>query len=266
MVKNGYSVFYRGLAVWQGNSATSQSEGVVCAQTNAGSGDAKNAGLTSEGDAQVSTFADGGYDFSEIDKLTFNFGLGFSTPTNYVNCQNMTGGGMPLPGEDYARGVYASPSSSSIAQVTVHMDHPFWESFAENSPVHWDNIAAQYVGSTENPVPVKVEDFRGVGFHPWFDKTGTPLPWRVCSIPGGGWPYSPPGNGQMYFDTTGIPIDPTAPCTGPLGVDLTSPQDNCKAIRDYYDYIRHTQSTQGHLNSQGICVIDRQFPDPGGGS
>jgi len=39
-----------------------------------------------------------------------------------------------------------------------------------------------------------------------------------------------------------------------------------EAIRDYYDYIRYTQSTQGHLNSQGLCFIDRQFPSPPGGS
>jgi hypothetical protein len=255
MVENGYSVFYRGTAVWKGDSP-----GVTCVQTNAGAGE--DAGLVLVGDAGVSTYLDGGYDFSQIDKLTFDFGLGFSTPTNYVNCQNMTGGGMPLAGEDYARGLAASGSMSTIAQITVHMDHPFWESFAENSPVHWDNIAAQYVGSTQNPVPVKTEDFKGLSFHPWFDKTGTPLPWRNCEV---GY-YSPPGNGQMYFDTTGIPVNPTAPCTGPVGVDFTSSQDDCKAIRDYYDYIRHSQSTQGHLNSQGLCVIDRQFPDPGGGS
>jgi hypothetical protein len=258
MVQKGYSVFYRGVTVWQGNNAASM---YACVQTNAGAGE--DAGLLTEGDAQVPTYtADGGYDFSQIDKLTFSFTLGFPTPTNYVNCQNMTGGGMPLPGEDYARGVAASGSQSVITQVTVHMDHPFWESFEEDTPVHWDNIAAQYVGSTENPVQVNLTDFIGVPFHPWFDKTGTPLPWRNCVGPY----YTPPGNGQMFFSTLSVPIDPTAPCTGTIGTDFMSPTDNCKAIRDYYDYIRYTQSTQGHLNSQGLCFIDRQYPAPAGGS
>jgi hypothetical protein len=30
--------------------------------------------------------------------------------------------------------------------------------------------------------------------------------------------------------------------------------------------MRYTQSTQGHLNSQGLCYIDRQYPAPAGGS
>ncbi len=255
MAQKGYSVFYRGTAVWKGDDPGNP---YACVQTNAGAG--QDAGLVQEGDAEVPTYADGGYDFSQIDKLTFSFTLGFGTPTNYVNCQNMTGGGTPLPGEDYARGVFASASQSTIAQVTVHMDHPFWESFQEDTPVHWDNIAAQYVGSTANPVPVNVEDFVGVQFHPWFDRTGTPLPWRNCV----GNNYSPPGNGQMFFSTLSVPINPQGVCTGSIGQDYT--QDTCPAIRDYYDYIRYTQSTQGHLNSQGLCFIDRQYPAPAGGS
>ncbi len=255
MVEKGYSVFYRGTAVWKGDDPGNP---YSCVQTNAGAG--QDAGLVQEGDAEVPTYTDGGYDFSQIDKLTFSFTLGFATPTNYVNCQNMTGGGTPLPGEDYARGVFASASQSTITQVTVHMDHPFWESFQEDTPVHWDNIAAQYVGSTANPVPVNVEDFMGVQFHPWFDKTGTPLPWRNCV----GSNYSPPGNGQMFFSTLSVPINPQGVCTGTIGQDYTA--DTCPAIRDYYDYIRYTQSTQGHLNSQGLCYIDRQYPAPAGGS
>jgi hypothetical protein len=255
MVQKGYSVFYRGTAVWKGNDPTST---YSCVQTNAGAGE--DAGLVQEGDAEVPTYADGGYDFSAIDSLTFSFTLGFPTPTNYVNCQNMTGGGQPLPGEDYARGVFASASQSQITQVTVHMDHPFWESFEEDTPVHWDDIASQYVGSTANPVPVNLEDFVGVRFHPWFDKTGTPLPWRNCVGPY----YTPPGNGQMFFSTLSVPIDPNAMCAGTIGQDYT--KANCRAIRDYYDYIRYTQSTQGHLNSQGLCFIDRQYPAPAGGS
>jgi hypothetical protein len=255
MVQKGYSVFYRGTAVWKGNDPSST---YTCVQTNAGAGE--DAGLVEQGDAEVPTYADGGYNFSAIDNLTFSFTLGFPTPTNYVNCQNMTGGGQPLPGEDYARGVFASPSQSQITQVTVHMDHPFWESFEEDTPVHWDDIAAQYVGSTANPVPVNLEDFVGIRFHPWFDKTGTPLPWRNCVGPY----YTPPGNGQMFFSTLSVPIDPNGTCTGTIGQDYTLA--NCHAIRDYYDYIRYTQSTQGHLNSQGLCFIDRQYPAPAGGS
>ena len=82
------------------------------------------------------------------------------------------------------------------------MDHPFWESFAENSPVHFDQIAAQYVGQS-NPT-AKVEDMKGVPFYAFTDKAGTPLPWRNCAGPN----YTPPGNGQMVFDTLSVPVTP----------------------------------------------------------
>jgi len=240
MVQKGYSVLYVGTARWKGDDPSNP---YTCTETAAGQ----------NGDA-------GAYDFSPMDRLTFAFKLGFATPTHYVNCQNMSLMGMPNAGEDYPRGLALSSSQSTIAQVTIHMDHPFWESFQEDTPVHWDDIAAQYVGSTANPVPVSTEDFVGVPFHPWFDKTGAPLPWRNCS----GSNYTPPGNGQMFFSTLSVPIDPNGTCTGTIGQDYT--QASCTSIRDYYDYIRFTQSTQGHLNSQGLCFIDRQYPAPAGGS
>jgi hypothetical protein len=255
MVDKGYSVLYVGQARWKGDDPSNP---YTCAVTQAGSAD--DAGLVQEGDADVSTYADGGYDFGPMDRLTFAFKLGFATPTSYVNCQNMTLQQTPNPGEDYPRGLAMSPSESTIAQVTVHMDHPFWESFEEDTPVHWDDIAAQYVGSSANPVPVVTEDFIGVRFHPWFDRSGTPLPWRNCS----GSSYQPPGSAQMFFSTLSVPIDPQGTCTGTIGQDYSL--GNCPAIRDYFDFIRFTQSTQGHLNSQGLCFIDRQYPAPAGGS
>jgi hypothetical protein len=249
MVEKGYSVLYVGTATWRGDDPSNP---YPCTQTQAG------AGFVAEAGADAAS----GYDFTRMPQ-SMTFKLGFATPTNYVNCQNMSLQGTPNPGEDYPRGVAASPNQSTIAQVTVHMDHPFWESFQEDTPVHWDQIAAQYVGvidaGASGPV-AHTEDFIGVAFHPFLDSTGTPLPWRNCV----GMNYTPPGQGQMFFSTLSVPIDPQGTCTGKVGVDST--QDDCKYIRDYYDYIRYTQSTQGHLNSQGLCFIDRQFPAPAGGS
>jgi hypothetical protein len=133
------------------------------------------------------------------------------------------------------------------------MDHPFWESFAEDTPVHWDQIAGQYVGVTPpadgGVIEAHLEDFHGVPFDPFTDHTGTPIPWRNCS----GSYYTDPGNGAMYFTTLSVPV-----CPGKSSPSV--------CISDYYDFIRYTQSTQGHLNSQGLCFIDRQFPAPPGGS
>jgi hypothetical protein len=235
MVGSGYSVFYKGRLTWKGDQSK-----YPCVSTNGG--------------------GDGGYDYSQMPNAGIEIQFGFPTPTNYVNCQNMTLQGPPTAGEDYPRGVQVSPSQSTIAQLTLHMDHPFWESFAENSPVHFDQIAAQYVGQTDGGAVARTEDMKGVPFYAFTDKTGTPLPWRNCA----GSNYQPPGNGQMSFDTLSVPVDPHGTCTGNIGDDYT--QDNCKAERDYYDYIRFTQSTQGHLNSQGLCYIDRHWPAPAGGS
>jgi hypothetical protein len=182
-----------------------------------------------------------------------NFRFAFSTPTNYVNCQNYTMQGMGIGGETNPRGIQVSQSGSVFAQVTVHMDHPFWESFAEDTPVHWDQIATQYVGvspaADASFIESHIDDFHGVPFQGFTDHHDTPIPWRNCSGPN----YTPPGNGAMFFTTLSVPVCPGG----------TNP---AVCIRDYYDYIRYTQSTQGHLNSQGLCYIDRQFPSPPGGS
>jgi hypothetical protein len=185
---------------------------------------------------------------------TMTFQLGFSTPTNYVNCVNYT-----LSEQENAtvRGVQTSTSQSELEQVTVHMDHPFWESFEEDTPVHWDPIAAQYIGQS-NPV-AHTEDMIGVPFNPFTDENGAVLPWHACSTL-----YTPAGSGAMSFSTLSVPQNPHGACTGTIGQDFT--KSDCPAIRDYYDFMRFTQSTQGHLNSQGLCFIDRQFPAPAGGS
>ena len=256
MVQKGYSVFYRGHLTWKGDQSQ-----YGCVETSAGAG--PDAGLltveSDAGDAGASpTYVDGGYDYSKMPNAGIDMAFGFATPTNYVNCQNASAMGAANPGEDFPRGIQVSPSMSTIAQVTVHMDHPFWESFAEDSPVHFDQIAAQYVGQTSPTATV--EDMTGVAFYAFTDKTGTPLPWRNCAGPN----YTPPGNGQMVFDTLSVPVTPNGTCTGTPGADYT--QDNCPGIRDYADYLRFTQSTQGHLNSQGLCFIDRHYAAPAGGS
>jgi hypothetical protein len=219
MIKNGYSVLYVGTATYIGDPSCDTLSSAVP------------------------------YDFKGTLPPVVNFHMGFSTPTSYVNCQNGTDlSGPGVDGEDHPRGVQLQSDDPVIAQVTIHMDHPFWESFAEDSPLHWDQIAAQYVGVT-NPT-AQTEDLKGVDFTAFTDKNGKVLPWRSCVDPSY---YTPPGTGQMHFDPLSVPVD-------------TKGTDPAKALRDYYDYIRYSQSTQGHLNSQGLCFVSRNFPSPAGGS
>jgi hypothetical protein len=247
MVKGGYSVYYYGTATWAGNQAGPTGFPGMCTQTST------NADTGDDG-GPADGASPGGYDFTKLPQ-TMTFQLGFSTPTNYVNCINYT---VSEQTNATVRGVQTSTSQSVVEQVTVHMDHPFWESFQEDTPVHWDPIAAQYIG-VANPV-AHTEDMIGVPFNPFTDKLGNVMPWRDCEPT----LYTPPTNGAMSFSTLSVPQNPHGACTGTVGQDFTA--DSCPAIRDYYDFMRYTQSTQGHLNSQGLCFIDRQYPAPAGGS
>jgi hypothetical protein len=248
MVKGGYSVYYYGTATWAGDQVGPTGFPGMCTQTSTGGGSTEDGGAGDAGSSGT------GYDFTKLPK-TMTFQLGFSTPTNYVNCVNYT---VSEQTNSTVRGVQTSTSQSVVEQITVHMDHPFWESFQEDTPVHWDQIAAQYIG-VANPV-AHTEDMKGVPFNPFTDKLGNVLPWRDCEPT----LYTPPTNGAMSFSTLSVPQNPHGTCTGAVGQDFM--KDNCPAIRDYYDFMRYTQSTQGHLNSQGLCYIDRQYPAPAGGS
>jgi hypothetical protein len=70
-----------------------------------------------------------------------------------------------------------------------------------------------------------------------------PLPWRSCLSS-----YTPPNNPQMGFDSLSVPYNPSG--------------DPARSMRDYADYMTYNQSTQGHLNSDGLCFVERHYPSP----
>jgi len=93
---------------------------------------------------------------------------------------------------------------------------------------------------------------KNVDFTAFADKTGKALPMRACVDPSLYMPPYSPGE-QLHFDPLKVPVNKTG-------------TDQSMALKDYYDYIRYTQSTQGHLNSQGLCFVSRNFASPPGGS
>ncbi len=272
MQENGYSVLYVGTATWAGNQPWPYTgDGSQPSPSPAGS-------LEPNGAYCTATNVTPAYDFEEPPfPTTMQFWLGFSTPTNYVNCQNGSEfqGQLGIGGEDHPRGIQPSATQSEPAQITIHMDHPFWESFAENSPLHFDPIAAQFVGKSQvtcdptlpggGPTCLHTEDLKTLGggpTNPPLDFTafadgnvssafpyGHPLPFRDCV----GSLYTPLGEGQLHYDPLTVPV-----C---IGNDARAAVGEC--LGSYYDFIRYSQSTQGHLNSQGFCFIDRQYPAPG---
>ncbi len=211
MVKNGWAVLYVGTATFKGDSSC--------------------------------TSSDDAFDFSAL-PTKVNFKLGFKSPTTYANCQNPDNDpAKALGDEEHQRGIQVKSNQTVTAQVTVHTDHPFWESFTHDSPAHFDQLAALAVKDMDGNYTVTMAETVGVDYTA-FQLGESPLPWRACAPD-----YAPPNtNEQMGFDSLDIPHDPSG--------------DPATSMRDYADYLTYNQSTQGHLNSDGLCFVSRNYPSP----
>jgi hypothetical protein len=208
MVEQGYTVLYMGTATFKGV------------------------------DCRVS---DDGYDFEAI-PLSFDFKLGFNSPTHNINCQNQENQGEPFEGEEYPRGISVTKNKASIAQITMHLDHPFYSDVEHEPALYFDQFAARLVGKEAGYV-LTMDDLVGVDPTAFTDAAGEHLPWRVCDG------SALPNQEQRGFEVGSVPVDP-------LG-------SAAEALRDYADYVHYVQSTQGHLNGgEGLCFIERDYPSP----
>ncbi len=176
-----------------------------------------------------------------------NFRLCFKSPTSYLNCQNPDNDPQkPISDdEESARGIAFLSNASVIAQVTVHTDHPFWDSVLHDSPAHFDQFAARAAASA-GTAQVTLEDTIGVDYTAYTDAQGNALDWRYCVEPATD--VHPKLVGAMRFDPHGVP--------SAIGADPST------GLRDYYDFATYDQSTQGHLNSDGLCYVRRNYPSP----
>ena len=149
--------------------------------------------------------------------------------------------------EEHERGIAFLADQSVIAQVTVHTDHPFWDSVLHDSPAHFDQFAARAAGQTDGGVPVVTLDMeRGVDYSAMTDALGNALQWRYCIAPPTD--VHPQFVGAMSFD--------------PQSVSHAFNGDPSTGLRDYEDFSTYTQSTQGHLNSDGLCYVQRNYASP----
>ncbi len=260
MVAQGASVYYHGTATWAGNMAGGQMGFGLCspdpttdynngAQTCAVAADRATAGSDDSGAGHVPEHLR----FTQLPQ-TMTFQFAFPTPTNYVNCVNYSLS--EHRGHGRARRAVVGEPERGRAGHRAHGSPLLGELRGEHPRALGPDRGAVHRQDEPDGAP---EDFIGVPFSPFEDKNKVVMPWQWCETT-----YTPPSNGAMSFDTLSVPIDPNGTCTGMIGQDFT--MANCTAIRDYYDFIRYTQSTQGHLNSQGLCFIDRQYPAPAGGS
>jgi len=177
---------------------------------------------------------------------TVNFRLCFKSPTTYLNCQNPDNDPAdPFEGEEHQRGIAFLKGSSVVGQITMHTDHPFWDSVLHDSPAHFDQFAARAFDRGDGAT-VTLEDTIGVDYTAYTDSAGHALSWRYCIDPPTD--VHPKFTGAMRFDPESVPHAPGS--------------DPARGLRDYYDFATYNQSTQGHLNSDGLCYVQRSYPSP----
>jgi hypothetical protein len=213
MISNGYTVLFVGTATFAGTGCTQSAP----------------------------------YDFNQLPTVV-NFRFGFKSPVTNINCQNPDNGAATFEGEESIRGVALKQNATTIAQATFHTDHAFWENFVHDSPAHFDQIAAQYVGVTPTPPTATLDDMEKVtNFSTGFtDSLGAALPWRSCvdsSI------FPLPTDPQMRFDPGTVPVNPAAATAA-------------EALRNYREALTYSESTMGHLNADGLCFTQRNYDSP----
>jgi hypothetical protein len=187
------------------------------------------------------TTSDAAYDFKAIPS-TVKFHFGFTTPVSSLNCQNQSNQGDAFPNEEYQRGIPILANKASGAQLTYHLDHPFYSDVAHEPALFFGQMAAQLVGKPDGTV-VTMKDLAKLDPTAFVDGAGKALPWRVCDG------SALPASKQMGFDTGSVAVNPAS-----------TPD---KAFRNYSDYMLYVQSTQAHLNGgEGLCFTKRNYASP----
>jgi len=206
MVEKGYTVMYAGTATWKGDSA-----GVVCQSSPAG------------------------YDYSAWPK-TVKVKLGFTAPTSQLNCQNPDNQtAATFDGEEFQRGISVKSNESTVAQLTLHPDHPFWPNLDEGGTMHFDMIAAQLLGGAAVPTAT-LEALAEVSVKPVQDKFGVNLPWRSCT------------------DS----FDATTAFGNSVGMTFVEADGTTQSPLKLAAFMNETTSAQGHLNADGLCITVRK--------
>ena len=150
------------------------------------------------------------------------FRLGWTAPTQYINCNNPENGGEDMPG------VQPSDTTAVRAQLTFHMDHLFWGALgAEDPPPHFDQFASRAQVSSGMAV-VTLDDLMGVVPTNLIDRMMRAVPDRGGQTMG----YTPRNANALSFDLGGN-----------------------SGIRDLRDFVTFSARTNGHLNADGLCFV-----------
>ncbi len=114
MVSKGYAVMYVGTATFKGGA-----------------------------DCQSS---DAEYDFSQIPSEVA-FELGYATPTAYINSKTRKIRAIPSPARSTRAASPCCRTKRRFAQMTLHMEHPWFSSTVHDSDIYFDQMAAPLVAN-----------------------------------------------------------------------------------------------------------------------
>jgi len=212
MVKNGWSKLYRGTATYVGG------------------------GITGSNYSQTVL-----NDFAAL-PTAVSFMLGWNDATSMINCANPDfGSDQNLP---QYRGVQPTTSGAVIAQVTLHVDHAFWDILKqEGAPLRFDPIAAWAPAGTSAASPFDLRTLATKPYAPATFSDGTPIPDRSIYIP------QPSGYSSDQSNTSEVRLNLN-------GV----PAANLPGIADFMAF---SAQSQMHLNANGLCyIMGQQASDP----
>jgi hypothetical protein len=154
---------------------------------------------------------------------TVHFRFGFRAHPRFVNCQNPDLGDDATGGNP--RGIAMKANTDAIAQLTVHADHPFWDARQEDSALRFDAVAL--IAKEKGLSVVTLDDLAGVPYLP-ITVSGVTLPSRTCA------PAAAPTSKSELYDPKGA------------------------TFPDLQSYVIDRQSSQGHLNADGLCYVTTQ--------
>jgi len=243
MVANGWSKLYRGKAVyvgyWPENQAANPA--VTCSA------------LAS---AATTTVID---DFLALDSNSpVYFVFGWNDATSVLNCCNSdffsssvsceSPNGSPTPA---AWGIEPTLSGEVTAQVTLHVDHAFWDFLRRETPsnLRFDHIATRASQGTSPESPFDLRTLISGGLAVTFED-GTPLPDRgLCQAQFATANADPYGTSSDPEDQSPI----TQIVLNPNGV----PAVNLPGVADFMAF---SAQSQMHLNNNALCYIVGQHP------
>ena len=171
-----------------------------------------------------------------------HFAFGWNDATSSINCINPFNGDM-----DEAnlanRGVQPNTNGATIAQVTIHTDHVFWDKLKqEGTPLRMDYIAA-WAGSDTNTTPLDLGTLADKPLATTF-ADGTPLPDRA--------PYLNNPTGTFTSDQTN-PAQVTLDLNGVPASDISG----------LSAFMAFSAQSQTHLNANGLCyIVGQNASDP----